>query len=424
MGDVKSTQPTDTSAVARSTADEVARRSYGKLIAYLASRTRDVAGAEDALSEAFASALADWPQNGCPTSPEAWLLTAARRKMIDASRRQRTGALAADELRILADLEIAATAHELPDDRLALLFVCSHPAIDSAVRAPLMLQVVLGLDAATIASAFLVSPVTMGQRLVRAKNKISKAGIPFRIPEREQLAERLEAVLDAIYAAFAEGWTDPAGTDAARRDLSQETLFLGRLVTQMLPDEPEALGLQALMLYAESRRLARRDSRREYVPLAQQDCSLWDAPMINEAEAFLARAAELITRSTHSIGRYQLEAALQSAHAHRTRTGIDNWDAVVRLYDGLLATSQSPVVAINRALAVAQLHDPQAGLTEIRKLEGDARLAQYQPYWAALADLLSRTGERVAAASAYDIAIGLEKDPAVRRFLQRRRSLL
>jgi len=191
-----------------------------------------------------------------------------------------------------------------------------------------------------------------------------------------------------------------------------------------LPDEPEALGLQALMLYAESRRLARRDSRGEYVPLAQQDCSLWDVPMIDEAETFLARAAELITRSTHSIGRYQLEAALQSAHAHRTRTGIDNWDAVVQLYDGLLATSQSPVVAINRALAVAQLHGPEAGMTEIRKLAGEARLAEYQPYWAAVAELLSRTGERAEASTAYDLAIGLEKDPAVRRFLQRRRSLL
>src|SRR5690242_7006172 len=193
-------------ARARSTADAVARRSYGKLVAFLAARTRDVAAAEDALSEAFAAALADWPRNGCPRNPEAWLLTAARRKMIDAARRRKTGEAAAAELELLAEGLDAAEEGEMPDRRLALLFACAHPSLDPGVRAPLMLQAVMGLDAARIASAFLVSPAAMGKRLVRAKEKIREAGIPFRIPEREELPARLDAVLEAVYAAFAEGW--------------------------------------------------------------------------------------------------------------------------------------------------------------------------------------------------------------------------
>ncbi len=405
---------------ARSTADAVARRSYGKLVAFLSARTRDVTAAEDALSEAFASALADWPVNGCPANPEAWLLTAARRKMIDGARRRRTSELAAGQLQILADeLYDAADEAEIPDQRLALMFACAHPAIEAAIHAPLILQVVLGLDAATVASAFLLSPATMSQRLVRAKNKIRQAGVPLRIPEREELSGRLNAVLDAIYAAFAEGWTDPGGTDVARRDLAEEAVFLGQLATEVLPDEPEALGLLALMLHAEARRGARRDSRGEYVPLTEQDPSLWDARMIDAAEALLLRAAAL-----GSIGRYQLEAALQSAHVHRYRTGRANWPEVIQLYDALLEISGSPVVAINRALAIAEVQGPAAALELIEAVGADTRLVDYQPYWAARAALLARTGACDAARRAYDMAIGLERDPAVRRFLQKRQSAL
>jgi RNA polymerase sigma-70 factor (ECF subfamily) len=235
-------------------AEMVARQSYGKLVAFLAARTGDVAGAEDALSEAFASALADWSVNGVPRTPEAWLLTAARRKLIDAGRRRRSGDDAADHLRLMADeMEAAVNETGIPDRRLALMFGCAHPAIDPAIRAPLILQTILGFDAATIASAFLVAPQTMAQRLVRAKSKIREARIPLRIPEREELRERLETVLEAIYAAFAEGWTDPGGTESRRRNLAGEGIWLGRLVASLLPDEPEALGLLALMLYAESR---------------------------------------------------------------------------------------------------------------------------------------------------------------------------
>src|SRR5579864_4779035 len=245
---------------ARSTADAVARRSYGKLVAFLSARTRDVAAAEDALSEAFASALDDWPRNGVPANPEGWLMTVARRKIIDGFRGQQRDETASQELQVMAEgLEAAVGNAEIPDQRLALMFACAHPAIDAGIRAPLMLQTVLGLDASVIASAFLVAPATMGQRLVRAKSKIKQAGVPFRIPEKEELPERLDAVLAAIYAAFAEGWIDAAGTDMVRRDLAEEAIFLGRVVTDLLPEEPEALGLLALMLHAEARRLARRN---------------------------------------------------------------------------------------------------------------------------------------------------------------------
>lgn len=410
---------------ARNTADAVARRSYGKLVAFLAARTRDVASVEDALAEAFASALTDWPKNGCPANPEGWLLTAARRKLIDFARRRRTGEAAGGELQLIAEeLEAAAAAStsnepRIPDQRLALMFACAHPAIEAGVRAPLILQVLLGLDAVMIASAFLTSPAAMGQRLVRAKDKIRKAGIPFRIPEREELPGRLGAVLDAIYASFSEGWTDSGGTDVARRDLAEEALFLGQLVTQMLPDEPEAIGLLALMLYVEARRPARRNARGEYVPLADQDVSLWNSQMIQAAEALLLRASSL-----GSIGRYQLEAALQSAHVARRRKGDANWPAVVQLYDALLAISGSPVVAINRALAVAEVEGAAAALEILESLADDTRLTEYQPYWAARAELLARTDARSQAHQAYEVAIGLERDPAVRDFLQKRQSAL
>ncbi|HXY50808.1 MAG TPA: DUF6596 domain-containing protein [Terriglobales bacterium] len=403
---------------ARRTADTIARRSYGKLVAFLAVRTRDVAAAEDALSEAFASALADWPRKGCPRNPEAWLLTVARRKFIDTVRGQRRGERVAGQLQVMAEgLHAAASEAKIPDQRLALLFACAHPAIAAGIRAPLILQVVLGLDAARIASAFLVSPATMGQRLVRAKSKIRQAGIPFRIPEPEELCDRLESVLDAIYAAFADGWIDAAGTDLARRELAEEAIFLGRLATELLPNQPEALGLFALMLYAEARRPARRNSQGDYVPLAQQDPALWNSPMIKEAEAVLLRASGL-----GSPGRYQLEAALQSAHVARRCTGRDNWADVVELYDALLTLSRSPVVAINRALAMAETKGARAALDLVEEIAADARLAQYQPYWAARAELLARTGSHDEARHAYEIAIGLERDPAVRRFLQQRQS--
>jgi predicted RNA polymerase sigma factor len=410
--------PTDAEIKARRTAEAVARTSYGKLVAFLSARTRDVAAAEDALSEAFAAALADWPRNGCPANPEAWLMTVAKRKSIDVARRRSTSESAVGELQHLAEgLNAAAAESEIPDRRLALLFACAHPAIDIPVRAPLMLQVVLGLDAETIASAFLISPAAMGKRLGRAKEKIRLAGVPFCIPEREELPMRLDTVLDAIYAAFAEGWSDPGGTDVVRRDLTAEAIFLARLVAELLPQEPEALGLLALILHAEARRRARRSPAGEYVPLAEQDLALWDWQMIEEAEALVRSASAL-----GSMGRYQLEAALQSAHVYRCRTGQENWADVVQLYDALIALAASPVVAINRALAIAEVEGAGAGLAAMPDATGDARLTEYQPYWAARAELLARLGACAQAHQAYEMAIGLERDPAVRRFLRKRQS--
>jgi len=399
------------------TAEAVARASYGKLVAFLAARTRDVAGAEDALSEAFAAALADWPRSGIPRTPEAWLLTVARRRLIDVARRRRAVEDAAPTLALLTD-EIDDTEAEagIPDERLKLMFACAHPAIEPGVRAPLMLQAVLGFDAATIASAFLVAPSTMSQRLVRAKNRIRQTGIPFRVPERDELASRLPPVLEAIYAIYAEGWSDPAGTQARTRGLTEEGIWLGRLVVSLLPQEPEALGLAALMLHAEARREARRDAQGEFVPLEAQDPARWDAALIDEAEGLL-HSASLMGRPD----RFQLEAAVQSAHAARRLTGKTDWQAIVELYDALLVLTGSVVVAINRAVAAAQLNGPRGaaeGLAALDTLKDDAQLAEYQPYWAARAALLARIGDTQAAAEAYQRAIGLESDPAVRRFLQ------
>ncbi|MFK2873106.1 RNA polymerase subunit sigma-70 [Dyella lipolytica] len=383
----------------------------------------DVSAAEDALSEAFAAALSDWPVNGCPDNPEAWLMTVARRKGIDGVRRRRSGDAAAQQLRAMLDQHAtwadAADDAAIPDRRLALLFACAHPAIDTNIRAPLMLQTVLGLDAKTIASAFLASPDAMSKRLGRAKQKIREAGIPFVIPDLDELTERLDGVLDAVYTTFAQGWSDPNDADLLRRDLADEALFLARLLAELLPQEPEALGLLAGMLYAEARRRARRDAQGDYVPLAEQDISLWDASMIDDAEALLRRASTF-----GRIGRYQLEAALQSAHVERRRSGRTDWTPEVQLYDALLTLTGSPVVALNRALAIAEVDGPRAALHIVEALSIDKRLAEYQPYWAARAALFARVGNLGEAHHAYEIAVGLTGDPALRRFLQSQQAAL
>lgn len=421
MGKVKSPVPVHAGLPAHRVADEIARHSYGKLVAFLAARTRNIASAEDALSDAFAAALTDWPVNGCPANPEAWLLTVARRKSVDGARRQNISNLATTELQMSSDPFASPDIcdMEIPDQRLALMFACAHPAIDPSMHAPLMLQTVVGLDAARIASAFLISPATMGKRLVRAKQKIRSAGIPFQIPARDELGARLERVLDAIYAAYSDGWNDPIGADSVTRAMGDEALFLGQVVVHLARDEPEALGLLALMLHTEARRAARRTHDGEFVPLDEQDPSRWDFALIDAAEQLLRRASEL-----KKIGRYQLEAALQSAHVHRRRTGEPNWLDILRLYDALSALAPSPVVSINRALAIAQIHGAHAALEELPNANDDARLIQYQPYWTARATLLAKTGAIDEATHAFDIAIGLESDPAVRKFLQQSKTKL
>lgn len=401
---------------ARDVAEAVARRSYGKLVALVSIRGRDIAAAEDALAEAFATALTEWPRRGVPGNPEGWLMTVAKRKLIDGMRRRQSADDAVGHLQLISEELGAAEGDGVADERLSLMFACAHPAIDPAVRAPLILQTILGFDAARIGSAFLVAPASMGQRLVRAKRKIREAGIPFERPEAADLAPRLDAVLEAIYAAFGEGWSDPTGSGPARRDLADDAIWLGRLVAAELPDEAEALGLLSLMLHAHARRTARRDETGRYVPLSEQDPARWDGAMLAEAEAVLARASTL-----PGAGRYQLEAAVQSAHAARRFTGASDWAAIAALYDRLLDLTGSPVVAVNRAVAIAERHGARAGLAELEALAGDARLARYQPFQAARAELLARAGDLSAADEAYEQAIGLEVDPAIRDFLLARR---
>ena len=409
--------PSAGETAARRAAEDAARRSYGKLLACLAAQTRDLTQAEDALAEAFAAALAAWPGTGVPASPEAWLLTAARRRFLDSARRGRTRIQAAPHLNAMIEELAAEQAAErpIPDARLRLIFACAHPAVDSAARAPLILQTVLGLDAAAIASAFLVSPAAMSQRLVRAKTKIRDAGVPFSEPDLESAPERLQAVLEAVYAVFTQGWSDPTGADPKSRGLVDEALFLGRLLAELLPGEPEPKGLLALMLYAHARRGARRDDAGRFTPLDAQNPARWDGPMIEEAEALMLAALPF-----GRIGRFQIEAAIQSAHVHRRLGAATDWDAIVQLYDSLLALTGSVVAALNRALALSRRDGAEAGLAALEALAGDPRLDDYQPYWAARADICDRAGHASQAEAAYLRAIGLETDPAVRVALQDR----
>jgi len=395
---------------ARRAAEAAARASYGRLIAYLSARCRDVAAAEDALGDALRAALETWPRDGVPARPEAWLLTTARRRLIDRMRREQARDAAAETLRLIAE-QASPERDRFPDDRLKLLFVCAHPAIDPAARTPLMLQAALGLDAARIASAFLVSPATMGQRLVRAKAKIRDAAIPFEVPEPAELGGRLAAVLEAIYAAYGAGWEDVAGADPRRADLVEETIWLARLAVELLPDEPEAKGLLALLLHCEARRPARRGADGRFVPLSEQDVRLWRRPMMAEAERWLAAAS-----AAGHIGRYQLEAAIQSAHAERARSGQVDWAAIVHLYDGLAIVAPSVGALLGRAAALAQTGDPQAALAAIDAVSQEV-VATHQPFWALRAHLLRRLGRTDEAMLAYERAIGLTEDPAVRDFL-------
>ena len=393
--------------------ESIARDSYGRLLAYLSARSRDVAGAEDALSEALHAALVTWPRNGVPRNPEAWLLAVARRRMIDATRHATVRAKAAPALQVLAETEVSAEPGMFPDDRLKLLFICAHPAINAAVRTPLMLQTVLGIDAARIASAFLVNPAAMSQRLVRAKTKIRAAGIAFEVPAAAELPGRLDAVLEAIYAAYGTGWDDAFAIDAGRRGLATEAVWLARVLVHLLPASAEALGLLSLMLHCEARRAARRSPEGDYVPLSDQDTARWSRPMLEEAEQVLRKAATL-----NNPGRFQLEAAIQSAHAQRIHGTPVDWNAILALYDALTALAPRLGVWVGRAAALGEALGTGPALVALDELPA-ASVAQYQPYWALLMHLHERLGDRDAAATARQRALGLTKDPAVRRFLQR-----
>ncbi len=392
-----------------------ARASYGRLVAYLASRSHDVAVAEDALGDAFLAALKSWPLSGVPEKPEAWLLTAARRRLIDGSRHAQVQVRALPLLRQAAEQaqQEAALEAPFPDERLQLLFVCAHPAIDPAARTPLMLQTVLGLDAGAIASAFLVTPTTMGQRLVRAKAKIKDAKIGFTVPSAAELPARLDAVLEAIYAAYGSGWEAVSGADPRRKGLVQEAIWLGRLVLRLLAGEPEALGLLALMLHCEARRSARRDEDGLYVPLKLQDTTRWSRPLIEEAEQLVTAAAR-----AGRPGRFQWEAAIQSAHAHGRLSGRTDWQAVALLYEALVGVAPTVGALVGRAAALAEARGAEVGIAHLEAIPREA-VGNYQPFWALKAHLLTQLGQIPAARQARARAVGLSEDPAIRAFLLR-----
>ena len=396
--------------------EAVARTAYGRLVAYLAARSGDVAAAEDALSDAFAAALHRWPTDGVPEKPEAWLLHAARNRMIDVARHNQVRQKSEPLLRLLADEaeNVAAVQPNFPDERLKLLFVCAHPAIEAAARTPLMLQTVLGLAAARIASAFLVSPAAMGQRLVRAKTKIRDAAIPFRVPDQPEWAERLSFVLDAIYSAYTAGWESLIDTGSTHSALAGEAIAIGRTLVQLMPAEPEARGLLALMLHCEARRAARYTREGEFVPLDQQDTALWSRPTIDEAEQHL-RAAAAFART----GRYQLEAAIQSLHAHRAVTGMIDWQEIALLYEGLVRLAPGVGARVGRAVALAQAGEVSAGLVALDEIPAE-RAADYQPWWAARGHLLVRLQRTAEAEHAFIRAASLTEDPALRAYLLKR----
>lgn len=395
--------------------ERVARLSYGRLVSFLSARSGDVSAAEDALAEAFVAALRTWPRDGVPSKPEAWLLHAARRRLIDRQRQQRTRDASADALRaMLAEAEDLSTALAFPDERLKLLLMCAHPSIDARIHTPLMLQVVLGLDAAAIAAAFVTPPATMGQRLSRAKAKIKEARLAFEVPSSEQLGPRLLCVLEAIYAAYGHGWDGIAGADAERRGVAEEAIWLARVVVELLPEEPEALGLLALMSYCEARRPARRTPAGDYVPMYAQDTRLWVAPVLEEAERLLGLAARC-----GRPGRFQLEAAVQSAHVERARGGAVEWSAIAVLYEGLVQLAPTLGAWVGRAAAVGEARGPAAGLSLLDQIPENAA-RDYQPYWAARAHLTQRLGHVQAARDAYTAAIRLSDDPGVRRFLEQK----
>lgn len=393
--------------------ERTARDAYGRLVAMLASRSGDLAAAEDGLADALLAALESWPVKGVPANPTGWLLRTARNRAIDGHRASGRADARADDIRMLEE-ELATLSPDFPDDRLKLLFVCAHPAIDAGVRTPLMLQAVLGLDAARIARAFLVAPAAMGQRLVRAKAKIRAAGIGFAVPDPQQLGDRLPPVLDAIYGAFGLAWDDVPGGDAPASDLSAEAVFLARLLVDLLPADPESKGLLALMLFCEARRGARRDAVGRFVPLAEQNVSLWSRPLIAEGDALL------IAASRHArFGRYQCEAAIQSAHSQRAFGRSAPTAALAGLYDLLVDRAPSIGAVIGRASALLDDGAPDAAAAALADLPAD-RVRDHQPYWAAHAAVMRALGQERAARESAQRAIGLSHDPAVRAYLMAR----
>jgi len=403
------------------TIDGICRAEGPRLLANLIRRIGDFELAEDAMQDAFAKALELWPAQGLPAAPAAWLTTVARRRAVDLLRRRATGPVYTDEPPDMAapEAEVGGVdtgdAWGVEDDRLRLVFTCCHPAIAQPAQMALALRTLCGLSTREIARAFLEPEATTAQRLVRAKRKILDARIPYEVPSRELLPERLQAVLGVVYLVFNEGYASTEGDGLVRTDLCREAIRLGRLLVELLPEEPEAEGLLALMLLHDARRATRIDAAGGLIPLEEQDRSRWQRDEIAEGLAILEAALRRRRR-----GPYQLQAAIAALHAEAKRAEATDWEQIAVLYAGLLSEQPSPVVELNAAVALAMARGPEQGLAWIERLEQGGELAGYHLLPAARADLLRRLGRSKEAAAFYRAALVLVRSPAERLYLERR----